>query len=417
MLDTIKIIGSPLYQWEIGRKVAITHPAKTKLSKVEFAHKGDTETLPVFTKEENGVIVADVPNILLQSAEHIFVYLLYTDENCLETTLFRILPVISRPKPADYVYTETEVMTWKALDKRLQDLEGEGLANAVAEYLAENPIEAGATEEEAAQIAQNKEDIEKLNTDKLPEAVNDALAQAKASGEFDGDPGIPGQPGEKGDPGYTPVKGVDYFDGKDGQPGADGRTPVKGVDYFTESDKQEIAGRAAGMVEVPASNWNARPGAPGHILNRTHWVEVTKGEEIPVDGFWSNNNGTEYQFVFISPINLEIGKSYVVEWDGVEYQCTASEIEYQGVGAVGIGNTALIGGEDTGEPFGIMELIADGALRCFAFAVTPGAVPFSIYHGTEVVHKLDAKYLDIPTDEHINSLIDAKLGVIENGTY
>ena len=35
--------------------------------------------------------------------------------------------------------------------------------------------------------------------------------------------------GEKGDPGkdgYTPVKGVDYFDGKDGY------TPVKGVDYF-----------------------------------------------------------------------------------------------------------------------------------------------------------------------------------------
>lgn len=38
--------------------------------------------------------------------------------------------------------------------------------------------------------------------------------------------------GEKGDPGYTPVKGVDYFDGKDGRDGIDGKTPVKGVDYF-----------------------------------------------------------------------------------------------------------------------------------------------------------------------------------------
>lgn len=54
---------------------------------------------------------------------------------------------------------------------------------------------------------------EKLDADKLPEAVEDALAQAKASGEFDGKPG---------EDGYTPIKGVDYFDGKDGAKGADG---------------------------------------------------------------------------------------------------------------------------------------------------------------------------------------------------
>lgn len=39
----------------------------------------------------------------------------------------------------------------------------------------------------------------KLDADKLPEAINTALAQAKASGEFDGDAG------------YTPVKGTDYY--------------------------------------------------------------------------------------------------------------------------------------------------------------------------------------------------------------
>ena len=38
----------------------------------------------------------------------------------------------------------------------------------------------------------------------------------------------------------------------------------------------------------------------------------------------------------------------------------------------------------------------------------------SLYEINETVHKLDAKYLP---DEHINSLIDAKLGVIENGSY
>lgn len=65
-----------------------------------------------------------------------------------------------------------------------------------------------------------------------------------------GDPGKPGYTpvkgkdyfdGEPGKPGYTPVKGVDYFDGKDGYTpikgkdyfdGKDGYTPVKGKDYF-----------------------------------------------------------------------------------------------------------------------------------------------------------------------------------------
>ena len=51
--------------------------------------------------------------------------------------------------------------------------------------------------------------------------------------------------------GYTPVKGVDYFDGKDGKDGEDGYTPVKGKDYFTESDIKEIVDRV--LEEIPTS--------------------------------------------------------------------------------------------------------------------------------------------------------------------
>lgn len=104
--------------------------------------------------------------------------------------------------------------------------------------------------------------------------------------------------GAKGDPGYTPQKGVDYFDGEDGEDGNDGisvvsveqtstssadggsnvitvtlsngkkstftvkngskgskgddgYTPIKGTDYFTDAEAQEIAAQAAGLVEVP----------------------------------------------------------------------------------------------------------------------------------------------------------------------
>jgi hypothetical protein len=52
--------------------------------------------------------------------------------------------------------------------------------------------------------------------------------------------------GADGKDGYTPRKGVDYFDGKDGRDGTngtngkDGKTPVRGTDYWTSADKAEI---------------------------------------------------------------------------------------------------------------------------------------------------------------------------------
>lgn len=59
---------------------------------------------------------------------------------------------------------------------------------------------------------------DKLDADKLPEAINTALAQAKESGEFKGDPGQPGKPGN------------DYV--------------------LTEADKNEIAEIAAGLIDT-----------------------------------------------------------------------------------------------------------------------------------------------------------------------
>lgn len=75
---------------------------------------------------------------------------------------------------------------------------------------------------------------------------------------------IQGPPGEDG---YTPIKGVDYFDGKDGKDGKDGYTPqkgidyvdgkdgytpIKGVDYYTDAERAE-------MVEDVMNSTNVKP--------------------------------------------------------------------------------------------------------------------------------------------------------------
>ena len=54
---------------------------------------------------------------------------------------------------------------------------------------------------------------EQLDTSTLTAAINNALAQAKDSGEFNG---------------------------PQGPQGSDGKTPVKGVDYWTAADINEI---------------------------------------------------------------------------------------------------------------------------------------------------------------------------------
>ena len=76
-----------------------------------------------------------------------------------------------------------------------------------------------------------------VSAEKLKTAVEEALTQAKQSGDFKGD---------IGDPGYTPQKGVDYFDGAKGDPGSDY--------ILTEADKTEIAEEAAALVDAALLN-------------------------------------------------------------------------------------------------------------------------------------------------------------------
>lgn len=85
---------------------------------------------------------------------------------------------------------------------------------------------------------QNYDDTEIKNALKEKASINDMTTYIEE--HKDELKGADGKDGTNGIDGYTPVKGVDYFDGKDGangKDGADGKTPVKGTDYYTEADK------------------------------------------------------------------------------------------------------------------------------------------------------------------------------------
>lgn len=95
---------------------------------------------------------------------------------------------------------------------------------------------------------------EKLSTSQLNNAIDQALLQAKESGEFKGEKGEKGDKGDQGIQGPQGEKGEDGKDGVNGKDGADGKTPVKGVDYFTDADKKELIADIDAYAGIPIRN-------------------------------------------------------------------------------------------------------------------------------------------------------------------
>lgn len=107
-----------LYQWDLNRQVNIMLPEGVQANEVHFAHSEDKKALVVRIKEIDGIYVADIPNILLQSEKRILVWIV-NDNQTLYTKSLAVLP---RIKPDDYVYTETEILRIADIEKRIAEL-------------------------------------------------------------------------------------------------------------------------------------------------------------------------------------------------------------------------------------------------------------------------------------------------------
>lgn len=138
------------FQWDLNQKLIISD---TVHNEVHFAHEGDENALVVRVREESGQRVVDVPNILLQTADKIVAYMYGDNETESHTHFYKKFSVKKRPKPDDYVYTETETISFSKIQNEVDDLEGrvkhlednpvsdEIVADAVNSYLEENPLE------------------------------------------------------------------------------------------------------------------------------------------------------------------------------------------------------------------------------------------------------------------------------------
>lgn len=97
------------------------------------------------------------------------------------------------------------------------------------------------------------------------------------------------------------------------------------------------------------------------------------------------------------------GKTYIVNWNGIEYECVGQEVKENEITGFFIGNGANMGLSGNNEPFSILHTsmfleMTGGefnSMITFTDGDTHPNPTISIRGGNETVHKLDNKYLDL----------------------
>lgn len=422
-----------LFQWDSNRRLLIKDET---INEAHFCNRTDECSLVVAVYEEGGKRYANIPNILLQNDWPINVYG-FDKEYTKHSTRFK---VNRRTKPADYIYTETEILTYKQLEERLDEIEQSGISQeiiegAIGKYLEDNPIEAGATEEQAAQIEQNRVDIEALKD-----------------------------------------KEVDLSD------------------YYTKEETGKAIEDAIAAIDIPeggggAVDWEDIENKPFSIESEGETFYSVDGAKAvtPVTNGYKTNSVQ-------SPFTPVAHKEYLISYNGAQYVrefaresmsiddlealtgAGDSIVEVNPCAVYILGNEALLNGNraDTGEPFAVVihqALTGNNATgdtyRLILFqekaSTTGESLVIAEVDETTVIKQLDEVFIpdtiarkayvdeaiaaieipslegyalksEIPdvsgfttmaaveqkgyqTESEVNALINTALGVIENGTY
>lgn len=199
----------------------------------------------------------------------------------------------------------------------------------------------------------------------------------------------------EGEPGNTPYIGLNgnwYIGDEDTGVKAEGQDGKSAYQYAQDGGytgtEEEFAQKLASEGSSAPADWNAAEGEPGHVLNRTHYTERVITDIVPTkviqlsDGLYTEAG--LWEFI--------VGESYVVTFQGEQYECVAFESTFMGMKTVSIGNEALYGGSNnTGEPFAaarIPDMEASGVIAPVEIC-TIGIVGVK-----DVVHPLDDKYIN-----------------------
>ena len=78
-------------------------------------------------------------------------------------------------------------------------------------------------------------------------------------------------------------------------------------------------------------------------------------DEMVITGFHLNEDfGVYFQYIAPPTFTLELGKTYKVVWDGVEYEVVGQDTGFISPDTVGVGNLASYGLSGNNEPFAVV---------------------------------------------------------------
>ena len=105
------------WQWDLNHRLILNGVEPGV--EVHFSNCHSEKALVTETYADGELVFANVPNIMFTEAADISVFVNIGEQ----VTDAVLISVFERPKPEEYVYTETEVKSLEALERRIDELE------------------------------------------------------------------------------------------------------------------------------------------------------------------------------------------------------------------------------------------------------------------------------------------------------
>lgn len=188
LLDSNGTTISSLTQWDYNITLVIEESGFTTAPMFHFAHEDSENTLPVQSILEDGKISVEVPNILLQEAKKILVYIFVKSGESGRTVEIIRIPVRDKAKPLDYEYSDNlEIVNLYELQEELKATIVEAQSASTLAYEAADNANSKAsdaqTAADAANTARDQATTATSQANTARDQANAAAQQARAAAD------------------------------------------------------------------------------------------------------------------------------------------------------------------------------------------------------------------------------------------